>query len=199
MGMSVNKSNYSAVLEVFQKVYEDVVGGLNIDVTELKSTTLFVPKGTIVSINEATRRANVVKTAELQATAANDATDYRVKKNHEFKVGDFFAGAVGAKAFAITAITTSVAEYDTITLGTTLGVEHAAGVIMFQAAAQSLNNTSAYKYTAGGVVKNTIKVEKNNGVSVVTRGTVYERRLPYVVSAAMKTALTTRILFSQSY
>jgi hypothetical protein len=199
MGMSVTKTSDSAVVEVFAKIFEDVMGGLNLVISELKATTLFLPKGTILAVNETTRKANIVKTAELQANAADNATTYRVKKNHEFKVGDFLSGAVGSTAYAITAITTTETAYDTLTVGTTLGAAYTAGLIMFEAAAEAASNTSAYKYTAGGVLKNTVKVETNTDCSVVIRGTVYELRLPYKVNTAIKTALTSRIHFSQSY
>ncbi len=186
---------------VFQSVLEDVPGGLNIDTTELKSTTEFLQAGAVLAYDESTRKANLVKTAELQADATNVATTYRVKKNHEFKVGNILASAVGAKAYAITAIDTSNADYDVLTVGTTLGVALTAsnGVILFEAAAESASNTSAYKYTAKGILKNTVKKGVNVDGSIVTRGTVYERRLPFKVTDAMKTALTSRILFSQSF
>jgi len=52
------------------------------------------------------------------------------------------------------------------------------------------------------ILKDGVKVDQDNtaatAVSMVTRGTVYERRLPFSVSAAMKTALK-HIIFSQSF
>lgn len=199
MGLQIVKSEGVDSQEVFQKILEVPTGGFALVNSELVQTG--IDAGCPLYINEATRLAYVVKTATLQADAANDATTYKLNKGHNFKVGDYVAFAVGGTAYAITAIdTTTSADYDEITVGTTLGVGYTAadGDVMFESGATGAT-AAAYKYTTNALLKNYTKVGVNESCSAVVRGTVYSNRLPYAISTAMKTALTDRIIFSLSY
>jgi len=202
MSLQIVRTDGLSGQEVFQKILEDVPGGGTLKITELKAATTWLNKGAPVQYTESTRVVNLVKTAVLQANASNSETDYQVEKNHEFKVDNVLAAVVGGLAYKISAIDTSNELYDILTVGTTLAVGYTKGDILFEAAAESASTSSAYLYTANGILKDGVKIDQDNtaatAVSMVIRGTVYERRIPFSVSAAMKTALK-HIIFSQSF
>jgi len=202
MSLQIKRTDGLSGQEVFQKILEDVPGGGTLKITELKAATTWLNKGAPVQYTESTRVVNLVKTALLQDDAADDATTYKVEKNHEFKVDNVLAAVVGGLAYKISAIDTSHDDYDILTVGTSLAVGYSKGDILFEAAAESASTSSAYLYTANGILKDGVKIDQDNtaatAVSMVTRGTVYENRIPFSVSAAMKTALK-HIIFSQSF
>lgn len=189
------KTTVAKGLPVWIKRLENAQGGFVLDHAPLAVGNT-VEAGTPVAINEATRKANVVKTAKVYENAASNATAIKVYKKHHFKVGDYIAVAVGGAAYAITAIDTTNAAYDTITVGTTLGVALTADTsVLFQSSATGAS-AAAYSYTANGLVYEDTTVASGCSVSVVLRGTVYERRVP-PATAAIKTALP-HIIYSQS-
>ncbi|GAA4328531.1 hypothetical protein GCM10023184_18460 [Flaviaesturariibacter amylovorans] len=155
-----------------------------------------VAAGTPVAFDEATRTATVLKTAKLAANATNVATTYNVEKGHHFKVGDNFGAVIGGKAYPITAIDTSNANYDVFTVGTTLGVALVAGDALFQSSATGAS-AAALMVTPNGLVYEGITVEENAPLSAVIRGTVYERRIPAIPSA-VKSGIP-NIIFSKSF
>lgn len=156
-----------------------------------------IPAGTPVVYNESTRAASVLSTAILYADAGATDTDYQVKKGHTFKVGQYFAtGAAGGKAYAITAIDTSNANYDVITVGTSIGAA-TAGDTMYASTATGATS-SALPAINGLLYADTVS-GPGTDISVVIRGTVYARRVPY--SAAIAAALASngaKIIYSQS-
>jgi hypothetical protein len=180
---------------VFQTVEENAQGGFRLDTSVLPAGNT-VLAGTPIGYNEATRVANVVKTAILNASATNTATQYQIKKGHHFKVGDNVASVVGGTAYAITAIDQTNAAYDLITVGTTLGITFSAGDVLFQSSGNGAT-AAAYSVSARGLVYQDVDVVTGADVSVTIKGTVYERRMPGV-TAAIK-ALLTNIFFSQSF
>lgn len=204
MSLQIVRTDGLSGQEVFQKILEDVPGGGTLKITELKAATTWLNKGAPVQYLESTRVVNLVKTALLQANATDTAVVYRVEKNHEFKVGDYLAVTVGAKAYAITEINTSNAAYDILTVGTTLGEALTAAdvVVLFESGATGAS-AAAYKYTANGILRSGVKIDQANtaatAVAIVTRGTVYQRRLPFSLTAAIITALGARFIMSQSY
>ena len=199
MGLNITKKEGLDSQEVFQKVLEILPGGFTLDSAVLTEGD-YLDEGAIVEYNEATRKANLVKTAKLYADAANDATTYQVEKNHHFKVTENLAQVVGGKAYAITAIDKSNENYDVLTVGTTLGVALTAadGIVLFQSSATGAT-AAVYSHIANGLVRNGGKIETNTSYGVVVRGTVYANRMPYAVSTAMKTALGARFIFSASF
>ncbi len=150
---------------------EDIPGGGTIAVAAL--TQEVVLEGTPVGV-DSNGLFHVVKTAKMQAVATDAAVTYKVLKGHNFKVGDFLAAKTGGKAYAITAIDTSEADYDTLTVGTTLGIALVAGDVLIEAAAQATATQSAFKYTPIGLVGTGFDiVEGNNHLSdIVVRGSV---------------------------
>jgi hypothetical protein len=181
---------------VYQNVFETAQGGFRLDVSVLPAGNV-VLAGTPIAYNEATRIANVVKTAIVQANAGSSATVIQIKKGHHFKVGDNIAKSVGGAAYAITAIDTSNAAYDAITIATTLGVALTADTdVLFQSSGNGAA-AAVYSQSARGVVYQDVDVVTGADVAVVIRGTLYERRAPGS-TAAIK-ALIPSIIYSQSF
>ena len=190
------KTTVNGGIQAFQKVIENAQGGFVLDHSTLTVGDT-VKAGHPLSLNEATRKANVVKLAKVYENATDSATAIKVYKGHHFKVGDYIAKTAGSAAYAITAITTSNASYDTLTVGTTLGAALTADTdVLFQSSATGAS-AAAYSYTAEGLLYEDTDVAAGTSVSVVLRGTVYERRAP-AVTAAVKATLP-HIIYSQSY
>lgn len=183
--------NYStsetAGLIVYDRKLETVPGGVCIAAAELVQTR--IKSGTPVG-KDSNGLYHVVKCAKAQANATNTATDYRVVKGHNFKAGDILASATGAKAYAITAVTTSNTDYDILTVGTTIGVAITAGDIFLQSATESNTTGSALKYTPVGLTgeDNDITTGDNVLASVVVRSSVREANIP-PIHTAVKTLL----------
>lgn len=189
--MQITKTTETASNVVFDSILEVRPGGAVVAVADLSLTTLAA--GTPVG-KDSNGLFHVEKTAEMQDAATNTATDYKVKKGHQFKVGDFIATGLSLKAYAITAITTTETAYDTISVGTTLGVALVAGDILLQATAQSTGTTSAYKYTPIGLVAQdyTVTANDNLAVAVVVRGSVKTALAPPLHSSIRSTLNTIR-------
>jgi hypothetical protein len=184
--------------QVWQRVYETSQGGFALNTTGLTTlaSTAVLKAGLPVGFDESTRTARVVKIAVLHANAANNATVYQVKKGHNFIIGEHMGATAGSAAYTITAIDTSNADYDAITLGTTLGVALTAGTGLFQSAAAG-GSAAAYIVTPKGLLYEDLSPSTDKTVSVVIRGTVYARRIPTVPTAIR--ALMPLIIFSESY
>jgi len=194
MGLQISRSEGVDSINVFQKVLEDVAGGAVITSSELPSGG-YIEAGAFVYFNPSTRVAKVVKTAKLYAGAGNTDVEYQVPKGHAFKVGDYISHTVGGTAYAITEIDDSNDNYDVLTVGTTLGETLTEGDVLYESGATGAS-AGAYKYTASGILKNGFKVAANTAISIVVRGTVLEGNLPYGVTDAIKTALTSRVRFA---
>jgi hypothetical protein len=179
---------------VFQNVFETAQGGFKLDTSVLPAGNV-VLAGTPLAFNEATRIANVVKLAVVQAAAISSAVVIQIKKGHHFKVGDNIAKTVGGAAYAITIIDQTNAAYDAITIGTTLGVALSVGDVLFQSSANGAA-AAVYSFSARGLVYQDVDVVTGSDISAVIRGTVYENRAPS--TAAIK-ALIPSILYSQSF
>lgn len=194
MGLGLTQTLSTGGIPVFQKVFEVAQGGLTLDTTGLTAAST-IPAGSAMGYNEATRKASLVKTAKVTAIAGGSATDYQVAKGHLFAVGEYIALVVGGKAYAITVIDTSNADYDVLTVGTTLTAA-AVGDILFKSSATGAT-AAVYAVSARGLLYEDCIVSANQSLSVVLRGTVYQNRVPSVTTAIK--ALLPNIIFSQSY
>ena len=117
---------------------------MTVSVADLGGSALL--QATPVAYSSSDAMFHVCKTAKVVTNAANDATTYDVAKGHHFKVGDRFA-TEGANGQQITAIDkTTNTDKDVITVGTTLGVATAAGVVAFEST--GANKTVKYPPTA---------------------------------------------------
>lgn len=185
--MKLEKTVVNSGVPVYSAVHETAQGGFSLsdnaiaDNTELKA-------GTVIGFNESTRKAKVCKVAVAQANAANNATSYRVLKGHTLTVGKNIKSG-SSNAQAITGINTSNANYDEISVGTTLGVAVTTGDAIFI-------DDEGYTGTKGLLYEDTT-VKGETSVGVVLRGTVYERRINPVPNS-LKSSLT-HIIFSQSF
>jgi hypothetical protein len=198
MGFKITQQTISGGKTIYVQAMELATGGFTLDTSNLAAGTE-VLAGSVMGFDEATRKAKVLKVAVLHANAADDATTYQVKKGHPLQVGDYIGVVVGGKAYAITEIDSTNADYDVLTVGTTLGVALTAadGVVLFQSSA---TGASACAYGSGdpkGLLYEDVKAEDNTSCGVLLRGTVYERRIPKI--AAGVKAYLPNIIFSNSY
>lgn len=195
MGLTITKSSGGENIPVFQKVLEVAQGGFTLTKTGLSGT---VKKGTPVNFADATRLVVPFKCAVLQADAAVDATEYKVLKGHHLIVGDQLAVVVGGKNYAITAIVTTNAAYDAVTVATTLGVVLTAGAVLFKSTGTAGADTAALHVKPNGLLYEDTNVGDNEPVSVVIRGTVYSRRVANGIHAEVVKALP-QVNFSSSF
>lgn len=189
--MYVTSSQDSERPLMLEKVLEDIPGGGTVEKDDFKTTTSVMKEGAVLG-KDSNGIYHPVKTAELHEEAAVDAVAYKVKKIHEFKVGDFFMDAgKTSKAYAITAINTAEADYDTITVGTSLGKVLPVGTVMVQAAAQATALAGgSYKYSPEGIALNSVDLTlANQGCGILVRGTVIQSLLPYPVDSSIKALL----------
>lgn len=171
-------------------VLEDIPGGGVVDPDDFKTTTLVMGEGALLGV-DSNGILHLTKTAKIQANASSSATDYRVLKGHEFKVGDFVVdSALTGAAYAITGITTTETAYDTITVGTTLGHAVTTADCLVQAVAQASAGAGVYFASPIGIALNAVDLTKDNlGCGLMVRGTVNESLLPYTVDADIKAKL----------
>ena len=142
--LKITRNSDSRVIKAMVHRLADIPGGVTVSVADLGGAVLL--EGTPVAYAVADAMFHVCKTAKMVTEAAIDAVVYEVAKGHHFKVGDYFA-TEGANGKQITAIDkTTNADKDVITVGTTLGVVTAVGVVAFQAAAG--NKVAKYAPTA---------------------------------------------------
>jgi hypothetical protein len=194
---TATRTTLTRSIPIWQSVHtlETAQGGFTL-VTTGHTLGSVLKAGSPVSYDEATRLAIVGKVATLHANATNVATTYQVEKGHNLIVGDFVFATVGGKAYAITVIDTSNADYDIITVGTTLGAALTAPVPLYQGAASGAT-AGAFLQTYEGLLYEDTIVQVGTTISVVVKGTVYARRIPSS-GTALRTALP-NILFSDSY
>ncbi|MDA3918743.1 MAG: hypothetical protein PF690_17475 [Deltaproteobacteria bacterium] len=174
-----------------ETVLEDITGGGVIEPDDFKSDTTELDEGALVG-KDANGIYHLVKTAELYEDEANTETAYKALKGHEFVVGDVIMASVitGSAAIAITAIDTTNANYDAITVGTTLGLAMSDGDILAQATATAASGAGALKYTPAGISLNSVDLSKaNQGCGIMVRGTVNQSLLAYPVDTTLKAHL----------
>lgn len=199
MAIAVTRQTLTNQVPIWQGSGKDIQlaqGGFALSATGLPINTV-IPAGTPVVFDEAARTASIVGGGTLQATASSSATTYRVNKGHTFKVGDYLSAVIGGTAYAITAIDTTNTAYDTLTVGTTLGVGYSAGQNLFVSSATGAT-ASAYAAINGLLYDDTFG-NAGESISVVIKGTVYARRIPFAYNASLAAiAALSHIIFSQS-
>lgn len=141
--MTVTRRKDTRTPRVFMHKTADIRGGVSVKVSELGGD--FLNEGAVLSAPD-NGICHVVKIAVLSEEASETATDIKVNKGHNFKVGDFIMADGGGKAYAITSITTTEKTHDTIRVKTTLGVTIEKGGFIIEAAAESAA-ASKLKYT----------------------------------------------------
>ena len=197
-GMGITRTPTKSGIPVYQGTAKDIQllqGGCLLNTTDLTAGNI-IPAGTPVVYDEVTRVASILHNARAQADARASAVNYPVEKGHSLAVGDYLAsGAVGGKAFAITAIDTSNASFDTITVGTTIGAV-TAGDLLF--ASTKTGATASALPAINGLTYDEVIVSSNISLSVVIRGTVYARRVPWSAAIEALSGLK-QFIYSKSY
>lgn len=174
-------------IPVFQNAFETASGGFTLDDSALTAGST-ITAGSLIGFDEATRKAKVMKGGVLQANALDSATTYRILKNSNLVVG-MTINLAGGTPRAITQIDTNNASYDTLTVGTTIGVAGTAGDLI---AVSDIGSTAPK-----GLLLNDTVVDTDVELDVVIRATVYHRRISPV--AATLKAMLPNIIFSESY
>lgn len=139
MSMTVKRKRDVDTPRVFMHKTADIRGGVSVAASELGGD--FLREGAILSapVNGIT---HVVKTAQVVAKVAESGNAIKVKKLHNFKVGDIITSALGKAAHAITAINDSGKEYDELTIGTAIGAL-AIGDVIVEAKAEATGEASS--------------------------------------------------------
>ncbi len=165
-------------------------GGFNLVTTNLTSGN-HLPAGTPLAVDFSTRKATAVKNVKVYEAATAEATEYKVEKNSLAYVGMFLGN--GTKGMEVSAIDTSNADYDVITVEATLGVAVAIGKILFEASA---SGGTTVKNTANALNYARTKIESGATVSVVGKVfEIFESELEVPVSDKDKDNLGARFLF----
>lgn len=195
--MNIKKENELQSVPVFVEIGWDYPGGGTLDKTGFTEGEI-LKAGSLAKFDESTRLVTILKTAKIVETAASDATTYKISKGSRLASSEVVANAVGGKSYAISGINTSNADYDVITVGTTLGAL-VAGDIVFHSAASGAT-AGALKVVVNGIVRNDVQVKSNfTPVPVVQTGKVYNRRLPSPAPQAVKDDLKGLIIFSEQF
>ena len=187
------KDPVNKVLWPEESVYK-ATGGFTLDKDNLPAGIDFLPKGSLIAADFATRKAVVVKTAVVHEAAGADATKIKVGKSHLLKVGDVVAKGKGGKSYAITAIDASSDAYDEITVGTTLGAL-AAGDVLFESAKAGAD-TGAEANVANGILIHDAYLEEQTTLNIGLQiYEIQEANLPFGVTSYNKESLTSRFHF----
>lgn len=139
MSMTVKRKRDVDTPRVFVHKTADIRGGVSVAASELGGD--FLREGAILSapVNGIT---HVVKTAQVVAKVAESGKAIKVKKLHNFKVGDIITSALGKAAHAITAINDSGKDSDELTIGTAIGAL-AIGDVIVEAKAEATGEASS--------------------------------------------------------
>lgn len=169
MSLKIDRKKDTRTARALTHNLADIPNGVTVSAADLVAGGI-LPEGGYIGADEA-GLYHLIKTAKLTEAATKTATTYKVAKGHHFKPGDFIASDAGAQSQKIDAIdSASDPTFDTITVGTTLGVDIAAGAALVQVAAVAAK--AAFKYTPKAVIGDAYKVEalSNHLCAAVTHG-----------------------------
>lgn len=183
MGMTVNRRKDTRTPRVFMHKVADIRGGVSVNTAELGGD--YLKEGSVLSA-PIDGICHVVKVAEVVAEVQASEKAIKVKKGHNFKVGDFVLIDENAVAVKITKIDDATSkESDTLTISEALGDIAIGGAIAeAKEASSASDNKSALKYVPLAVAGTGKPVEKKTNLDVdawligVTKGNV----LPACVS-----------------
>lgn len=200
----LKRTHYGSGVPVFQidDAMKTVQSGFTLDDSNLTQGS-YVPRGTVISFDEATGSAKVLKSATLVEALGATGKAAKVAKGHLFNVNDFVsANGVSTK---INSINTSDPSFDVLNVVADLGVTpEGAALVAGKAEANENAEVPTDVELAVPITKDTagllyleIKVGEDLDVTVLSRGTVYARRIPAVTDAVKATL--SNIFFSQSH
>lgn len=189
MSLKIDRKKDTRTARALTHNLADIPNGVTVSAADLVAGGI-LPEGGYIGVDEA-GLYHLIKTAKLTELASKTATTYKVAKGHHFKPGDIIASDAGAQSQAITSIdSASDPTFDTITVGTTLGVDLAAGAALVQVAAVAAK--SAYKYAPKAVLGDAYPVEalSNHLCAAVTHGQ-FKAVLCPAAPAGLRTLLPT--------
>lgn len=186
MSMTVKRIKDVRTPKVLMHKIADIRGGVSVSVGD--GIGDFLPEGAPLSAPDANGICHVVKFAKVTEAAAADATSVKVAKGHNLKANDIVMKDTGAAAVTVSAIDTSNAGYDVLTI-TAIGAL-AVGDFLVQAkeTSTSAQKKSNFKYApiavngTGKPVRAGENLDTDAWVIAVTKG----NDLPAIVADAMK-------------
>ena len=161
------------------------IAGIEFDKTCLPTGMEFLPKGAVLAskLTSAGYKAVLVKTAVVQANAAANDTTLKVLKGHALIVGDKVAGST------ISAIDTSNADYDALTVGALAAAVAKDAVVNDDNTDNILGlNYCRTKMDAYPSVTYTLQAYE-----------IMESTLPYPINSTIKEKLTSRHHYALDY
>lgn len=190
--MNVTKKTEYQYMPFIVKELEDIQGGMSIALTDLRKDVDNVPPGAFIGV-DSDGLGHVMKSAALVAVVAADATSLQIGKIHQFVVGDIITSKdiADVKASTITAIVTTDAEKDVITVNAALGEALAIGEnIIAVKEVDAVGGASVLKYAPVGISKREIDITGSHAdVGVLVRATVSVANLAFGAPKAFKDTL----------
>lgn len=186
MAMTVQRRKDTKVPRVFMHKVADIRGGVSVKTSELGGD--YLHEGAVLSAAD-NGICHVVKIADVVEQAETAATTIKVKKGHNFVIGNIVMANEGKKAYEITGIDTSGSKtFDTITIKTALGEIIPIGGFLIEAKAESTTTTSTLKYVpqsmvgTGKPIASGQNIDTDAWVIGVTKG----RSLPECIAKHLK-------------
>lgn len=184
MGLRIERKEDKRVVHACTHNLADIPNGVTVKSAELVSGSI-LKEGTAIG-KGSDGLYHVVKTALVVEAVAASGTSVKIAKGSHFKVGDFVMSAVNGKAYAITAIDTTNATYDTVTIGTAIGAIAKNAIIML-ADGEHASSGAAFKFAPKALIGDSYDVEalSNHLVSAVTIGQFKESVIPPINDAIL--------------
>lgn len=184
MGLTIKRKEDKRVVHACTHNLADIPNGVTVKSAELVSGSKLM-EGTAIG-KGSDGLYHVEKTALVVENVAASGTSVKIAKGSHFKVGDFVMSAVNGKAYAITAIDTTNATYDTVTIGTAIG-EIAKDAIIMLADGEHASSGAAFKFAPKALTGDSYDVEalSNHLVSAVTIGQFKESVIPPINDAIL--------------
>lgn len=184
MGLTIKRKEDKRVVHACTHNLADIPNGVTVKSAELVSGSKLM-EGTAIG-KGSDGLYHVEKTALVVEAVAASGTSIKIAKGSHFKVGDFVMSAVNGKAYAITAIDTTNATYDTVTIGTAIGVIAKDAIIML-ADGEHASSGAAFKFAPKALTGDSYDVEalSNHLVSAVTIGQFKESVIPPINDAIL--------------
>lgn len=165
---------------VFQKILEDIEGGITLAIDNLPTDMVYLKAGTPLVESASTAGIYRVCKRALSNATQTSTTLLAVKPGHAFKVGDFLNKELSAAASVSTilAITHTSATTDSILVGAAMIL--ATNTVLYQT-----SSAAATTYTGGPtcILRDTVKIRDlaadvatlyNITAGAIVRGTVVE-------------------------
>ena len=184
MGLTIKRKEDKRVVHACTHNLADIPNGVTVKSAELVSGSI-LKEGTAIG-KGSDGLYHVEKTALVVEAVAASGTSVKIAKGSHFKVGDFVMSAVNGKAYAITAIDTTNATYDTVTIGTAIG-SIAKNAIIMLADGEHASSGAAFKFAPKALTGDSYDVEalSNHLVSAVTIGQFKESVIPPINDAIL--------------